>query len=121
MSLCISFFKYIFRNSCPRGYTPKTRLKESDKLLSTSDVFVRREDKSYEWWILNPNWKYLPSIKISDEIGLVILTCCGHSNGTKHMIILTPILPFYILSIIYSEQFEADILKCDTTKPLETA
>ena len=64
--------------------------------ISCRDDYVRFADE-YEVWLLNPDWKVLPSIAFVEGKGPCILTCRNHNGGTNKMYIHPPRQPDHIL------------------------
>ena len=81
-------------------YMPKFRfsliscIDSCEKVFSSRDDYIRKDSKSYECLLLNPNWNVLPGVLLCRHKGGVVLTCCNHSGGTKKKYIHIPRYPF---------------------------
>ena len=76
--------------------------------------------EKYDVWLLNGDWKVLPTLYLNHDEGFVISTCRHHNGGSKKMTIHTPRLPKHILPPKFSDQLTHAVIECRTIKPMKT-
>ena len=109
-----------------RRYLPKVHFKtinnenKLSKLYSARDDFFRYDIEDYDCWVLNPEWKVIPNINVSEVGGLNVCTCRNHNGGTKKFYLHTPRTPHHLPSY-ESDQLSHAIIRSRTIRSFKAS
>ena len=108
-------------------YLPKcfiqtiTQKKESEKVYSSHDDYVRESLNDYEMLLLNPKWRVLPSVSFDGGLGPHVMTCREHDDGDKKSYIHPPRLPHHIIPSHKGDQLCHAVIKPRLIKPMKAS
>ena len=101
LSLMLVFQRYLPK---VRLSLPCNKLKVSvQKLHGCRDDYIRNDGKP-DIWLLNPNWKVLPSIAFDENKAPQILCCRHHNSATSGYMVHQPRHPGHILPAAMPDQ-----------------
>ena len=97
-----------------------TTTRENFKKISTSrDDYIRLQSSDYEEWLLNPDWKVMPTIVIDIEKGPMSLTCKDHNKGNAKYMLHTCRQPDHIIPAMRPDQLAPCVNRPRTVKPVK--
>ena len=67
------------------------------------DGFIRFYN-NYDQWLLNKEWKVLPSLCMTEEEGMTIIVCKEHNEGSTKAYVHVLRQPNHIIPCKYSDQ-----------------
>ena len=85
------------------------------KIKWARDDFLRDEDDQWDAWLMNDNWRILPSVAFINN-NLVVLTCEDHNGGSNEMMI-HPCRWEHHLPAKQSDQLAPLVVQCRVVKP----
>lgn len=105
-------------------YMPRIQLcltKADDfKFIATArDDYIRPHISDYDNWLLNPEWKVMPSVIIDPELGAITMTCNDHDRGNCKYMIHTCRQPDHNLPASRPDQFAPCVNRPRTVKPVK--
>jgi hypothetical protein len=81
-------------------------------------IFIELKNRIESEWLLNPEWKVLPSIAFVSRVHKV-LTCMDHKGGSKLFHIHKCRQPIHNLSAAKSDQLCHGVIRTRTVKPMK--
>ena len=90
------------------------------KVKSCRDDYIRFYDE-YDMWLLNSNWKVMPSITFVNNQGPRIMVCRDHNGGTPRLMIHPLRQPHHILPSPHPDQLCHCVIKSRTIKQLKAS
>ena len=112
-------FSTVLQKCMPKVQLCTTTRESYKNIVSARDDYIRTTYSDYDVWLLNPDWKVMPSIVIDIQKGPVSLTCHDHDKGSSKYMIHTCRQPNHIIPALRPDQLAPCVNRPRTVKPVK--